>query len=123
MDGLGRWRRVSKDHTFLQGLIDVRKARPDQACASLYDALESALIADPEEDRFAIYRERVSLQPGSRLLWCTDGVHAVLGAAELWRLFDPAAQLSLWHQAVLRRGGPDNFSLVLSEWGKESGLE
>lgn len=119
VDGLGQWRRLSKDHTQLQALIDAGQARVDQAYASLYRALESALIADPEEEAFPIHRERIGLLPGARLVLCTDGVHEVLGETELWRLFDSGldacAQLSVWHEAVLRRGAPDNFSLVLCE--------
>ncbi|MDZ7621441.1 MAG: hypothetical protein U5O69_03125 [Candidatus Competibacteraceae bacterium] len=47
----GQWRRLSKDHTVLQGMIDCEVARPDTEYASLYGAL-AHVFADPEERRF-----------------------------------------------------------------------
>jgi protein phosphatase len=44
----GRWRRLSEDHTVLQGMIDRGEASPDTEYASLYMALAHVLCADSE---------------------------------------------------------------------------
>ncbi|MDZ7621434.1 MAG: protein phosphatase 2C domain-containing protein [Candidatus Competibacteraceae bacterium] len=113
----GQWRRLSKDHTVLQGMIDRGEASPDTEYASLYGALEHGLCADPEASDFAIHRVTVTLEPGDRLVLCSDGIHDQLGEDRLWALFDPAldvaAQAKVWRDAVWRDGAKDNFSLVV----------
>ena len=113
----GQWRRLSKDHTVLQGMLDRGEASPDTEYASLYGALEHGLCADPEASDFAIHRVTVTLEPGDRLLLCSDGIHDQLGEDRLWALFDPsldaAAQAKVWRDAVWRDGAKDNLSLVV----------
>jgi PPM family protein phosphatase len=115
-DASGQWRRLSKDHTLLQGMIDRCEATPDKEYASIYDGLEHMLVADVEERDFAIHRVTSELRVGDTLVLCTDGVHDTLGETEMWRLFDPdlgvAEQTTRWRQAVLKKGAPDNFSLI-----------
>jgi PPM family protein phosphatase len=112
----GRWRRLSKDHTVLQEMIDRGDARSDTEYASLYLALEHVLCADPEASDFAIHRVTVTLEPGDTLVLCSDGIHDQLGEAKLWALFDPsldvAAQAKVWRDAVWRDGAKDNLSLI-----------
>ncbi|MBL8259223.1 MAG: protein phosphatase 2C domain-containing protein [Candidatus Competibacteraceae bacterium] len=113
----GQWRRLSKDHTVLQDLIDRDEASPDIAYASLYQALAHALCADPEETDFAIHRARVAPAPGDTLILCSDGVHDELGEERMRALFDPAldvaAQVKVWRDAVWRKGAHDNLSLIV----------
>ena len=114
----GRWWRLSKDHTVLQGMIDRGEASPDTEYASLYGALAHVLCADSEEDEFAIHRVLVTLEPGDTLVLCSDGIHDQIGEAMLWELFDPAldvaAQAKVWRDAVWRDGAKDNLSLVVA---------
>ncbi|TVR58110.1 MAG: hypothetical protein EA420_17920 [Candidatus Competibacteraceae bacterium] len=75
------------------------------------------LCADPEESDFAIHRVTVILEPGDKLVLCSDGIHDQIGEDRLWALFDPAldgaAQAKIWRDAVWRDGAKDNFSLVV----------
>jgi serine/threonine protein phosphatase PrpC len=116
-DREGRWWRLSKDHTVLQGMIDRGEASPDKEYASLYMALAHVLCADPEENDFAIHRLLVTLEPGDTLVLCSDGIHDQIGEETLWELFDPsldvAAQAKVWRDAVWRHGAKDNLSLVV----------
>ena len=64
----GRWWRLSKDHTVLQGMIDRGEASPDTEYASLYGMLAHVLCADAEEGDFAIHRVVVTLEPGAAVL-------------------------------------------------------
>lgn len=112
-----RWRRLSKDHTVLQGMIDRGEASPDAEYASVYGMLEHVLCADSEESDFAIHRVLVTLEPGDRLVLCSDGIHDEIGEEMLWELFDPAldvaAQIKVWRDAVWAHGAGDNLSLVI----------
>ena len=112
VDRMGRWRRLSKDHTVLQGLIDRGEASPDKEYASMYLALEHALCADHEEHDFAIHRVMVTLEPGDRLVLCSDGVHDELGEPAMWGLFEPALEVAE-QVRVWREGAGDNLSLIV----------
>jgi serine/threonine protein phosphatase PrpC len=113
----GRWRRLSKDHTVLQGMIDRGEASPDMEYASVYGMLEHVLCADAEESDFAIHRVLATLEPGDTLVLCSDGIHDEIGEERLWELFDPAldvaAQAKAWRDAVWKCGAKDNLSLVV----------
>ncbi|WP_168929220.1 PP2C family protein-serine/threonine phosphatase [Crenobacter intestini] len=125
--GAGGWTRLSHDHTVLNELIAAGQADPGTEYASLYHALSDCLVADHDEDRFAIHQAKASPVPGDCLLLCSDGVHDTLGEARLKALFDPALslsqQVSLWREAVLAAGAPDNFSLILARWADSTDKE
>ena len=116
-DREGHWRRLSKDHSVLQGLIDTGQASPDQEYASIYGMLAHVLCADHEASDFDIHRTITTLAPGDRLVLCSDGVHDEIGEETMWSLFDPrldvAAQTKVWRDAVWRHGAKDNLSLVV----------
>lgn len=114
----GQWQRLSKDHTVLQGLIDRGLASPEIEYSRMYLALEHVLCADFGSDDFAIHRVMVTLEPGDRLVLCSDGIHDEIGEAQLQALFDPtlgvAAQTKVWRDAVWQHGAHDNLSLVVA---------
>ncbi|MDQ5911504.1 MAG: family protein phosphatase [Pseudomonadota bacterium] len=114
----GQWRRLSKDHTVLQGLIDRGLASPDIEYSRIYMALEHVLCADFGSDDFAIQQVMVTLEPGDRLILCSDGIHDEIGEAQLQALFDPtlevAAQTKVWRDAVWQHGAHDNLSLIVA---------
>lgn len=114
----GQWRRLTKDHTVLQGLIDRGLAAPEIEYSRMYLALEHVLCADFGSADFAIHRVMVTLEPGDRLVLCSDGVHDEIGEAQLQALFDPtldvAAQAKVWRDAVWNHGAHDNLSLIVA---------
>ena len=116
-DEAGHWRRISKDHTVLQGLIDQGLASPDMEYASTYGMLAQVLCADHEANDFDIHRIMVTLGSGDKLVLCSDGVHDEIGEAAMWALFDPLLnveqQTKVWRDAVWRHGAKDNLSLVV----------
>ena len=89
-NGEGQWRRLSKDHTVLQGMIDKGLASPDTEYSSMYAMLEHVLCSDHEENGFAIHRDLISLGSGDRLVLCSDGIHDEIGEEMMWTLFDPS---------------------------------
>lgn len=114
----GQWQQLSHDHTVINGLIAKGEAEVGQEYASCYDALEYCLIADDEEDRFAVHACQLTYLQGDSLLLCSDGLHDTLGDAGLQRLYHasatPLEQVAIWHKAVMAAGAPDNFSIILS---------
>ena len=114
----GSWTQVSRDHTVLNDLRDTHLVDDGMKYASMYDALSECLIADDEEDQFAIHQRQLILQPADTLLLCSDGVHDTLGDESLRELYDlkldTLAQVQVFRKAVLRAGAPDNFSIILA---------
>ena len=115
----GEWQQISHDHTLLNAYIASGEADANQEYASLYDSLDSCLVADDEEMDFAVHSAKVPFLPGDRLLLCSDGVHDTLGDARLMNLADPGftvlQQVEIWRKAVLLAGAPDNFSMLLAQ--------
>ncbi len=113
----GKARQLSKDHTLLQGLIDEGKTHKGMNYSSAYDALEHYLCADFASTDFAISRQDFCLKAGEQVLLCTDGVHETLGDLALWNAFkldlSPASQCVIWRKEIMKRGAPDNFSMIL----------
>lgn len=117
IDANGHWRQLSRDSTILNDLIDDGEADYETEYASLYNMLESCLVADDEETEFMIHASESNLLEGETLLLCTDGVHGVLGDKPLHALYEPSLrgseQVERWRQAILDAGAWDNFSLLL----------
>lgn len=114
----GIWAQVSRDHTVLNELRETHLVDDGTTYASIYNALSDCLIADDEEDQFAIHQRQLILQPADTLLLCSDGVHDTLGDESLRELYDPKlntlSQVKVFRKAVLRAGAPDNFSIILA---------
>ena len=113
----GGLRQLSRDHTVLNAMIDRGEAVAGKEYASIYNMLDSCLIADDEETDFAIHRSESSLLPGESLLLCTDGVHDVLSDRRLLSCMNPQLealeQITALRNAVLAASAPDNFSMLM----------
>jgi serine/threonine protein phosphatase PrpC len=113
----GEWLQLSHDHTILNDMLAAGEAEPGREYASLYQGLAHCLVADHDENEFAVHCRQFPLLPGDHLLLCSDGLHDTLGD-KLRSLYDPAMtpleQLTRWRKAVLSAGAPDNFSAVFA---------
>ena len=117
IDRDGCWQRLSRDHTYFESMVERGEIARDRSVGQLYHDLEHMLTADALEDDFAIHWRQGEWAPGDTFLLCTDGVHDTLGEALLQALFQPERaledQVTVWRDAVLAAGAPDNFSLIL----------
>ena len=115
--GDGRWERLSRDHTYFESMVERGEIARDQSVGQLYHDLEHMLMADEEEDSFAIHWRQVDGAAGDTFMLCTDGLHDTLGETQLAALYRPGRSLreqaAAYREAVLRAGAPDNVSLIL----------
>lgn len=113
-------RRLSRDHSELQNLLDSGEAEAGVAYASVYDALSDCLVAGPYAEDFAVHHETTQLASGDRLILCSDGVHDVLSETEWLAAMraqrDPLDMVVYTRHAVLDAGAPDNFSMLAVAW-------
>lgn len=111
----GRLERLSRDHTYVQSLVDEGRLTPEEARAHQDRALLNRAIASdtpPAPD--------ISIQysgPGDRYVLTTDGVHGVLPSDVLADLLtaDRSAEelVASVETAVTEAVAPDNYSIVV----------
>ena len=78
-------RLLSRDHSLLNDMLMDGDITPEQAgsAACILRGLTCQLIADAEFDEFNVNIATHELQPGERLLLCSDGLNEVLSDAEI----------------------------------------
>jgi protein phosphatase len=114
-------RLLSRDHSFLNELIDdgeITQAQSNDA-ASFMRGLTAQFIADAEFDEFKVNIVTHVMQPGERLLLCSDGLNEVLSDTEIAKLLVGNSVEDLLNacKASRRGGGTDDFSVIaLTHW-------
>ncbi len=108
---------ITRDHTFVQALIDQGRIRPDEAATHphrslLLRALDGRTDADPD-------LSLLTAEVGDRFLLCSDGLPVAVSdddiLASLADIADPAqVVLELVEQAI-RGGGPDNITCIVAD--------
>lgn len=107
---------LTKDHSFINQLIDVKAATESIQYASCYNVLTDCIVADFEETDFKIFATSLEIRQNERLMICTDGVYETLGdelANLINRDMSVDAQVQVIRDAVMRLGPVDNFSLMV----------
>lgn len=114
----GALRRLTRDHTVVQALVDAGELSPAEAAvrpdrALLLKALDGGDV--PPEPELALHE----LRPGDRLLLCTDGLSAVVPEADLapalTRAAAPAATARDLIALARDLGAPDNVACVVAD--------
>lgn len=108
---------VTTDHTHVQRLVDTGQLTPEKARTHPYRAMLLRSLDDqpggPDLDVIAL-----EIEPGDRLLLCSDGLSDYLGAEEIGQALaqpdrDEAAELLI--DAALRVGTRDNVTVVVAD--------
>lgn len=115
----GEVTRLTRDHTMVAALIESGQLTEDEARSHPHrNLLNRALAPGVDADEGV-----VEVRPGDRLVLTTDGVHAVLDAAELTALItaDAGAQqvADAVGAAVETAGAPDNHSVVVADLSED----
>ncbi|HEX8911324.1 MAG TPA: Stp1/IreP family PP2C-type Ser/Thr phosphatase [Humisphaera sp.] len=114
----GKLKLLTKDHSVVQALIDAGQITPEEAethPARNRITASVGMPGDPTPDS-----KRVDLQPGDKLLLCTDGLAGMIPDEEIRGLLDrresPAAACQTLIDAANAAGGHDNITAVVIEF-------
>ncbi len=108
---------VTHDQSFVQMLVDQGLLTPAQAERSPQRNVVLQVMGQPRKLRVAL--GRMTLQPGDRLVLCSDGLSNELTDAEIKKIGShPDGVERASHelvQAALSRGGHDNITVIVAE--------
>jgi len=111
----GKLQRLTRDHTFVQSLVDEGRLTPEEARAHEDRALLNRAIArgTPPAPDISVHH----IRPGDRFVLTTDGVHGVLPAALVADLLTQPADAeqvaASVESAVVDADAPDNYGVVV----------
>lgn len=107
--------RLTRDHNLLQDLIDAHQV--DVADADRHPARNTLTRHVAMRPRALPDSAAVGIQPGDRMLLCSDGLYGVVGNAELEAILashpSPEDACTALVEAANRAGGPDNITAVV----------
>ncbi|MDN5811490.1 MAG: protein phosphatase 2C domain-containing protein [Micrococcaceae bacterium] len=114
---------VSKDHTFVQRLVDEGRIRPEEAEHHPHKNVLMRVLGDsdasPELDI-----DQFPIAPGERWLLCSDGLNAVVPDDITERIVRTAGSLQQTVDALvevtLQHGSPDNVTIVMVEVAEDA---
>ncbi len=112
----GVFTQVTRDHTYVQTLIDAGRITPDEALLHPRRNLVMRAIdgVHPAEPDVSVREAHV----GDRYLVCSDGLSGYVADAAVHRLLglaDPTAAVTALVDAALEAGAPDNVTCVVAD--------
>lgn len=111
----GALRRVSKDHSLVQRLVDLGQIAPDDVYSHPQRNAVLRSLGDRAEVEVDVYSER--LRPGDALFLCSDGQWEMTRDPQMEQLIaasdDPQAACEALVVAANQAGGEDNITAVL----------
>lgn len=113
----GAMSQLSSDHTLVARMVQEGKLTPEQAeVHPQRSILTRALGAEAEVDVDSL---EIELQPGDRLLLCSDGLSSVIGEDRIHSILADAKELEEACAELIAeanaQGGPDNITVVVVE--------
>jgi len=107
----------TKDHSLVKRLVDLGEISEDEA--SVHPQRNVLYRALGQTDPFEADIDKFSIQPGERMMICSDGLWGVLDHEEMMRIIEQSNDIDQAAcdlvQAANDSGGPDNISVVLVE--------
>lgn len=112
----GTLTQITKDHTYVQTLVDAGEITHEQAATHpkrnlLIKALDGVHQVEPDLSM----RE---VQPGDRFLMCTDGLTGVVNDTDIAAILtgsDPTGAVGALVEKALEGGAPDNVTCVVAD--------
>lgn len=112
----GALQQLTKDHTFVQTLVDAGRITPEEAAVHdkrnlLIKALDGVHSVEPDLS----IRE---VKSGDRFLLCSDGLSGVLTPDEIQTILstgDPTGCVTALVERSLEAGAPDNVTVVVAD--------
>jgi protein phosphatase len=112
----GQLHRLTRDHTLVQELVDDGQISPAEAMVHPMRSLLIAALAGRPDDLDSLEVSRFAVEPGDRLLVCSDGLTGVVPDETLARLLGgaPGAEVAMLLQdAALAAPASDNVTAVV----------
>lgn len=111
----GQLTRLTRDHSFVQDLVDRGMMDPAKAKSSPMGHV--ILRAVGLEERFEVEARTVDIEPGDVALLCTDGLSGEVSDPDLGAILSTRAPVRVMVEALvdaaLQRGASDNVSCVV----------
>ena len=113
----GEFFQVTRDHTFVQALVDQGRIRPEEAHTHpqrslLLRALDGKSDADPD-------MSVLDVRAGDRFLLCSDGLPVVTSDEAIMQVLaetpEPADTVLRLIELALAGGGPDNITCIVAD--------
>jgi protein phosphatase len=112
----GQLLRLTKDHTYVQTLVDAGQITAEEAATHrrrnlLIRAIDGVNTVEPDLSIREVY-------PNDRIMLCTDGLSGVLRDDEIQALLsrsDPPGAVTSLVDAAIERGAPDNVTCVVAD--------
>lgn len=114
VDTEGRLIQLTKDHSYVQTLIDENKITPEQA---FYHPKRNIITQSLGMETLEPSLEAIDLSDVSFLLFCSDGLTTMLSDHEIEKFLSQKSQIDLLNNNLINQaneaGGEDNISSVL----------
>lgn len=114
----GRLSQVTKDHTFVQHLVDTGKITPDEAEHHPQRSVVMRVLGDFDLELSPDLSVREA-HPGDRWLLCSDGLSGFVSAETLERTLNDVEDVDACAerliQLALRAGGSDNITCIVAD--------
>lgn len=110
----GVWRRLTKDHSFVQELVDAGKITDEEAAKHPQRNIITRALGTQESVPIDI--DVLSWQKGDKLLLCTDGAHDMINDTLLKTCVqdnDPQEGADAIVAEALNAGGRDNITAII----------
>lgn len=113
----GALAQITKDHTYVQSLVDAGEITPEEALRHPRRNLLNRAVdgIHPVEADLSMRETRV----GDRYLLCTDGLSGVVGDDQLGQVLsgvsDPTGAVTRLVDMALEAGAPDNVTVVVAD--------
>jgi protein phosphatase len=112
----GELTRITRDHTFVQTLVDEGRISPDEAEQHPQRNIVTRVLSGHRDDEPDVSAREARV--GDRYLLCSDGLTGVVSEATIAETLrggdDPAAAAEALISMALRGGAPDNVTVVVA---------
>jgi len=108
-------KQISVDHSLVERLVQIGQITREEARTHKQRNVIYSIIGEKRKLEIGYYH--VSLNPGDRLLLCSDGLSGMVSDEELYRISqheaDPAKASQLMVEAAKQAGGHDNITAII----------
>lgn len=112
----GELEQLSRDHSWVQSMVDAGEIAAEAAARHPERHVLAQCLGSPEG--VEVEAETVAVEPGERLLLCTDGLNGEIDDAAIARILrartDDREAAHALVEAALKAGGGDNVTVVVA---------